>query len=402
MAETIEKPTYKPIAFPKDDRPLFKKLAWQNILFLPAVPILALYGLFTTEMKLYTIIFAVVFGVFSGLGITAGYHRLWSHSSYKATLPLEIFLLIAGVTAVQESAILWCRHHRAHHRYTDTRLDPYNALKGFFYTHIGWLIFRKDRLRFSSLGIPDIKIDQFIKWQHENYNFLAIVFSFIVPTAICGYGWGDWRGGFYIASALRLAVIHQLTFCINSITHIFGTATFGDTQTSKDLTLVALLTFGEGYHNFHHEFPNDYGCTSIIYTFDITRLFIEAMAFLGLAYDLKSTPLDQVKKCYDQMKLKQLRKKKDDIEIDPILEKLPIYTPEEFNTQVKEYNKKWIIINDVICDVSSFIDKHPGGRGYIISGIGKDMSNAFNGGVYQHHSAAHNILSELRVGTIRY
>ncbi|PVU94746.1 hypothetical protein BB560_005664, partial [Smittium megazygosporum] len=306
MSEIIEEYKFKPLMKPVDRRPLAERINWVNLAFVPAMPIIAIYGLFNIEMKSYTIIFAALFGVFSGLGITAGYHRLWSHTSYKATLPLQIILLIAGTASVQESVIRWSRHHRAHHRYTDTPLDPYNAHKGFIYTHMGWLFYKRERSDVGYVGVSDLKANKLLMLQHRTFYPLAFIFSFLIPTVICGLGWGDWAGGLFFASIGRLAIIHELTFCINSITHIFGSSTFGNEQTPKDSTLVGLATFGEGYHNFHHEFPRDYGASTFFFKLDITKWFIDLMAFFGLAYDLNTTPEDQIKMIYIQTRLKEL------------------------------------------------------------------------------------------------
>ncbi|PVV02737.1 hypothetical protein BB560_002806 [Smittium megazygosporum] len=401
MSDIIEKPKLKPLMKPVDKRPLSERVNWANVFLVPAMPLIGIYGLFKVDLKLYTFLFAVLYGFFSGFGMTAGYHRLWSHTSYTATLPLKIFLLMAGSACFEESAISWARHHRAHHRYTDTSLDPYNALDGFIYTHIGWLFYKKQKSEAGYVSISDLKADPILLFQHNFFYPIGFFFAFIVPTFLCGVGWGDWMGGLLFASIGRVAVIHQLTYCINSITHIFGTSTFGDDQTSKDCTLVGFITFGEGYHNFHHEFPNDYGATPLFFQFDVAKWFIDVMAFFGLAYDLKTTPEDQVKKAYVHTRLKELNRIQNLSEFNVHYEKLPEYSPQEFNTQVQDYKKKWLIIENSIYDISSFIENHPGGKAIISSGIGKDMTEAFNGGVYNHHTVARNLLRQFRIGIIK-
>ncbi|KAJ2298288.1 stearoyl-CoA 9-desaturase, partial [Coemansia sp. RSA 2706] len=148
MATThIQRPTYKHSKPPIEDRPLLQRLHWVHIVLLATTPLIALYGMLTTTVRLETIVLMVVTYLISGLGITAGYHRLWSHTAYSATYPLQVFLALAGSAAVQGSIFWWARDHRVHHRYTDTFRDPYNALEGFWHSHIGWMLVKKDRRR---------------------------------------------------------------------------------------------------------------------------------------------------------------------------------------------------------------------------------------------------------------
>ncbi|PVV00383.1 hypothetical protein BB560_005241, partial [Smittium megazygosporum] len=294
MSEIIEKPTYKPFAPPKDDRPLMQKIHWAHVIVLPLVQILAIYGAYTTFVQRKTLVFSIIYYYYSSLGITAGHHRLWSHNSFKAKKLLEILLVIASCASVEQSIFRWVRDHRAHHRYNDTPLDPTNALKGFYHSHIGWLFYKRNKKDLGHVDTSDLKENPLIRFQHDNYPLLILIFSILLPTYVCGLGWGDWRGGFYYAAIFRLAVIHQLTFCNNSIAHMFGKPNYGDTQSARDSGLVAIFTLGEGFHNFHHEFPEDYGCPNYFNQYDITKFFIDAMAFLGLAYDLNTSPRAEI------------------------------------------------------------------------------------------------------------
>merc|ERR1719230_1985668 len=132
----------------------------------------------------------------------------------------------------EASAFDWCLDHRAHHRYTDTERDPYNIKRGFWYAHMGWLLKKRDKKRVKA-DISDLKRNSFLVWQHENYVPLALFTGIILPTVICGLGWGDWAGGFYIAAiACRVAML-QCTFCINSVAHSLGEFTFDDKRTPK-------------------------------------------------------------------------------------------------------------------------------------------------------------------------
>ncbi|KAJ1946676.1 stearoyl-CoA 9-desaturase, partial [Linderina macrospora] len=139
-ASVIERPTYKHDKVPPETRPLLQRIHWVHVILLSSTPLLALYGAMTTALQTKTLALMVIVYLISGLGITAGYHRLWSHVSYEASYPLQVFLALAGSAAVQGSIFWWSRDHRVHHRYTDTSRDPYNALEGFWHSHMGWML----------------------------------------------------------------------------------------------------------------------------------------------------------------------------------------------------------------------------------------------------------------------
>lgn len=153
---------------------------------------------------------SVVYYYITGLGITAGYHRLWAHRSYNASLPLQYFLALAGAGAVQGSIKWWSRGHRAHHRYTDTKLDPYSAHEGFWWAHVGWMIV-KPRGKIGVADISDLTRNKVVRWQHKNYLALLLGFGVAFPTLVAGLGWGDWKGGFFFAGAARLLFVHHVS-----------------------------------------------------------------------------------------------------------------------------------------------------------------------------------------------
>jgi len=260
-------------------------------------------------------------------GITAGYHRLWAHRSYNASKPLQYFLAAAGSGAVQGSIKWWCRGHRAHHRYTDTDLDPYGAHHGLFWSHIGWMIV-KPRRKPGVADVSDLSKNEVIRWQHRWYLELILIMGLGIPTLVAGLGWGDWRGGFFYAGAARLMFVHhvrvflsrsrartytapQSTFCVNSLAHYLGETPFDDKHTPRDHFITALVTIGEGYHNFHHQFPMDYRNAIKWYQYDPTKWFIVTMKKVGLASHLKAFPENEVKKGQLTMELKKLRRKQD-------------------------------------------------------------------------------------------
>ncbi|KAJ2133148.1 stearoyl-CoA 9-desaturase [Coemansia sp. RSA 921] len=397
----IQRPTYKQDKQPVEERSLLQRLHWVHIVLLATTPLLALYGIATTNVRSETLVLTAVVYLISGLGITAGYHRLWAHTAYSATYPLQVFLALAGSAAVQGSIFWWARDHRVHHRYTDTPKDPYDALQGFWHCHIGWMLVKKDRRRLGYADTSDLKTDPLIRWQHKYYPLLVLIFSVAIPILIAGLGWGDWRGGFFYAAVLRMVLFHHATFCINSLAHTIGRHTYDNVQTARDSWITALVTMGEGYHNFHHQFPNDYRNAIRFYQYDPTKWFIRIASTMGLAYDLKTFPANEIEKGQIQMRMKELEMKRAKLTFGTHVNKLPIFTEEEFLDQVKNYKKQWMVIEGFVYDVKPFINDHPGGAALIRGGIGKDMTEAFNGGVYMHHNSARNLMNtSLRVGRL--
>ncbi|CAF1411684.1 unnamed protein product [Adineta steineri] len=380
----------------------YKEINWPQATLLCLEPFIALYGIFTTSFAWQTAIFTLIWYFLTGFGITAGYHRLFAHRAYEATKTLRYILLTFGAGAVQGSAQWWSRGHRAHHRYTDTDLDPYSAHKGMFYSHIGWLIF-KPRRKPGVADVTDLNHDPTIQWQHRNYISLAFFMSFVLPTLICGLGWNDYRGGYFFAGVLRLVFVHHSTFCVNSLAHYLGDTPFDDRHTPRDHFITALVTLGEGYHNFHHEFPSDYRNALRWFQYDPTKLLIEFFKLIGLASNLKEFPNNEIEKGRYTMVHKELEKLGRTIAWPKRNSELPIITFEEYQElSKKDDGRALILIAGFIHDAGHFIDSHPGGRALIKSYIGKDATVAFYGGIHDHNTAAHNMLAMMRVAICKY
>ncbi|CAJ0827257.1 5696_t:CDS:2 [Entrophospora sp. SA101] len=313
---------------------------------------------------------------------------LWAHRAYKASRPLEIFLLFGASGAVEGSVRWWCRDHRAHHRYTDTEKDPYSAHKGLLYSHIGWMLLKQNPNTIGKADISDLNSDPLLRFQHRNFLYFALGMGFLLPTL----------GGFYFAAVLRLVVVHHATFCVNSLAHFLGDAPFDDRRTPRDHFLTAIFTLGEGYHNFHHEFPMDYRNAIKFYQYDPTKWLIRFLSYFKLTHHLKKFPDNEIKKGILLMKQKKLDDAKKLLYWGVPLNQLPVYTFDEFKEHAQ--NNNWILIEGIIYDVTNFIEEHPGGRSLITTSIGKDMTTAFNGGVYDHSNAARNLTSNFRVGVI--
>ncbi|KIK57455.1 hypothetical protein GYMLUDRAFT_46345 [Collybiopsis luxurians FD-317 M1] len=370
---------------------------WFNIGILTITPSIALAGLVLVPLRSPTMWFSILYYVFTMMGITAGYHRLWSHRAFTASLPLQWFLILGGTSAVQGSCYWWARAHRSHHRHTDTDLDPYDSKRGLLWTHIGWMIF-KTNLHTGTADISDLRKDPLIQFQHQYYFPLTFLFGIILPSVVPGFLWGDWWGGFCFAAIFRLTVAHHSTFCINSIAHYLGSTPYDDRLSPRDHLLSAILTMGEGYHNFHHQFPMDYRNAYLWYQYDPTKWFIAICRLLGLADNLRIFPSNEIHKSSLTMQLKALKKTQDTIVWPASVDELPVVSWETFQEESK--SRTLIIVSGFIHDVSSFVEQHPGGQHLLIKNSGHDMTASFFGGFYTHSNAAHNLLAMMRVGIL--
>lgn len=377
----------------------YKHINWLNTYFIVIVPLMGLASTYWVPLTNKTAIWAIFYYFNTGLGITAGYHRLWAHRCYKARLPLQIYLAAAGAGAVEGSIRWWSRGHRAHHRYTDTEKDPYSVRKGLLYSHMGWMLLKQNPKRMGRTDVTDLDEDPLVIWQHRNFLKCVITMSLVFPTMVAGLGWNDWLGGFVYAGILRIFFVQQATFCINSLAHWLGDQPFDDRNSPRDNWITALVTLGEGYHNFHHEFPSDYRNAIRWFQYDPTKWCIWMWKQVGLAYDLNTFRQNEIDKGRLQQEQKKLDQRRAKLDWGMPLDRLPVIEWDDFIEASKE--RALVAIGGVVHDVTHFIKDHPGGRTLISSAIGKDATAIFNGGVYLHSNAAHNLLSTMRVGVIR-
>ena len=226
----------------------------------------------------------------NGMSITCGYHRLMSHSAYDAHPILKVAYLLFGAMALQNSALVWSAGHRVHHRFIDDpQRDPYCAGKGFWFSHIGWMLFNHPSGQVDFGTVKDLQRDPLIMFQHKYYVPIAVGANFGLPI-MAGLITGDVWGTLLLAGFLRLVVSHHFTFFINSLAHMWGAQPYTDKNTARDNGVIALLTYGEGYHNFHHMFAHDYRNGVRWWQWDPSKWFIRLMSWIGLARNLKQVP----------------------------------------------------------------------------------------------------------------
>jgi stearoyl-CoA desaturase (delta-9 desaturase) len=225
-----------------------------------AIPFAWGWGLTWTDVAI-----ALVFYVVSGLGITVGYHRYFTHGSFKAQRPLRVALALAGSLAMQGPVITWVADHRRHHAFSDKEGDPHSPwlfgtgpaalAKGFWHAHTGWLFDRDqtNRERFT----PDLLADADIR-RVDRFFVLWSVLTLLVPAALGGLLTLSWWGAltaFFWAGLVRVGLLHHVTWSINSICHMIGEQPFAARDHSRNVWPLAVLSFGESWHNLHHADP---------------------------------------------------------------------------------------------------------------------------------------------------
>ncbi len=268
---------------------------WPSIIFLVAISLIAvvacplhliLYGIRPETAWLF-------FGMCAATvtAITAGYHRLYAHKTYKAGPLYQFVMLALGAATFQQSALKWASLHRTHHQFTDTERDPYNIKKGFFYAHMGWILFYIRSIDFSN--VKDLEKSKLVMHQHKHFQWWALGFGVVMP-ALIGLAYGNVWEALLFGVAGRMFVIFQVTFFINSFAHTFGHATYDGETSARDNWIGALLTGGEGYHSFHHRFPNDYRNGVRWYHWDPSKWFIFVSSKLGWTWALQRATRQQV------------------------------------------------------------------------------------------------------------
>lgn len=275
----------------------FKNFNWGPGLFLIiyqtclliALPFYFIYDLPSWKMVLASVVLLYL----TGLSITAGYHRFYAHRSYRTNSFIEGILLFFGSMAGQGSALRWAFDHRLHHAHVDTDLDPYSIKNGFWYAHFLWIL-QKPR-EIDPKVVPDLMKNRLVQFQ-DRYAPLLMVFTNVATFLVVGYLLNDYTGAFFLACWTRLFVLHHFTWFINSLAHTWGDKPFCQEQTAVNNYVIALLTFGEGYHNFHHTFANDYRNGIRWYQYDPTKWLIWTLNKLGLATALKRMDPYTIKK----------------------------------------------------------------------------------------------------------
>lgn len=265
-----------------------RRVQWLNVLFLVGTLVVAIVG---TPWYLYTrglgwpeaLTFAGLW-LAVGISVTGGYHRLFAHKTYRAAWPVRLFYLVFGAGALENSVLNWAADHRIHHSEVDQERDPYNIQKGFWWAHMGWIFYSNESPPESV--VRDLVEDPLVRWQGRWYPVIGTAVAFGIPLVV-GLATGHLLGCLLIGGVLRVVVSHHGTFFINSLCHMVGGQPYSREHSARDSAVMAVLAFGEGYHNYHHSFPFDYRNGIKGWHFDPAKWTIYGLSVVGLTRDLR-------------------------------------------------------------------------------------------------------------------
>ena len=235
------------------------------------------------------------FLIATGLSITLGYHRLFAHVAFQARWPVRLATLVFGAAAFENCALAWVSDHRRHHKHVDHDEDPYDISKGFWHAHIGWILFKLDP-KPPWDNVADLSKDRLVLWQRRFYVPIAVGVGFALP-ALLGFwhnGWLGALGGLLLAGVARVTAVQHMTFFINSLCHTIGSQPYSNKCSARDSWIMALFTFGEGYHNYHHEFQHDYRNGVKWWHWDPTKWTIWTLEKVRLVRGLRRVPEEKV------------------------------------------------------------------------------------------------------------
>lgn len=243
----------------------------------------ALLAFWPAMFTLKAVATALVLQAVCAMGITIGYHRLLTHRSFRCSRPVEYFLTLLGCLNLQGGPIKWVATHRLHHQHSDEEQDPHSPLHGFFWSHVIWCFTYDpafDAYKSYSQYAKDLARDRGQVFLERT----VVLWQLVLAGAL--YLWGGWPAVVW-GVFVRLVYVYHITWFVNSASHTWGYRTYETTDVSRNLWWVALLSFGEGWHNNHHAYPRSARHGLRFWEFDASWLVIRAMAALGLASDIR-------------------------------------------------------------------------------------------------------------------
>lgn len=278
----------------------FKKVNWITSSFLIGTLLLSLtavpWYIWVHGLDWFMVGLFFFFAIATGLSITMGYHRLFSHLAFRAKWPVRLFTLLFGAASFENSALDWASDHRRHHKHCDHDDDPYDISKGFMWAHIGWLMF-KLRPEPPRDNVKDLEKDPLVCWQDRHTQKIAVIVGLVLPFLI-GLAWYQTLiggiGALLIAGVLRIVCVQHATFFINSLCHTIGNQPYDTRCSARDSWIMALFTFGEGYHNYHHSFQHDYRNGVKPWHWDPTKWTIQVLHWMGMVDNLRTVPEEKI------------------------------------------------------------------------------------------------------------
>ncbi|PWT87507.1 MAG: acyl-CoA desaturase [Blastocatellia bacterium] len=266
-----------------------KGINWHTAIFLSIFHVLAVFAFFVFSWK-WLVVSLMLNWVSGSLGIGIGFHRLLTHRGFQTPKWVEYVLTLCGMLALEGGAINWVVTHRIHHAFTEQPADPHSPREGVWWSHVGWILRGTSQQHpehvMRRYG-PDLMKDPVHVWLNRLY-FLPLVISGLVLLAIGGWTAVLWGVFFRVVYGLHV------TWLVNSATHLWGSRRFATSDDSTNSWWVALLTFGEGWHNNHHAFPRAARHGLMWYELDINWIGIRALQLLGLAKSIKLVSKEQI------------------------------------------------------------------------------------------------------------
>lgn len=278
------------------------RIRWPDLTAQLFIHIGCLYGAFLmcTAAKMYTNLWVLFIVYSSGIGITAGAHRLWSHRAYKAKWPLRLLLVFLFTITGQRHVFQWALDHRVHHKYCETDADPHDSRRGFLFSHVGWLVLTPhpdvERKRLA-VDMSDLEADPIVMWQKRLYIPLFAIFVIGFPVFVPCYFWNeDLWVSFFVNFNCRFCITLNIAFFVNSVAHMWGKRPYDKKIGPVENVAVSIAALGEGWHNYHHVFPWDYKTAELgDYTLNPTTAFIDLCARFGWAYERRTVSSNMVK-----------------------------------------------------------------------------------------------------------
>ncbi|XP_070504677.1 delta(9)-fatty-acid desaturase fat-7-like [Chironomus tepperi] len=282
----------------KEEKPYKMEIVWRNVIIFIVLHYFFYKAIVNWDKKLFAMQFT--YGFIASFGIPVGAHRYWAHRSFKANYAFQVLMMIFQTICIQNDIIEWVRDHRVHHKFSDTDADPSNSKRGFFFSHMGWLMCKKHpdvRKYGAKVDMSDLESDPLLLFQRKYYLPMVLILAVIIPIYV------TWRllsypflQSFYM-NTFRYVLSLHITWCTNSVAHVGSWKPYDKTIAASDSRINGTLTFGEGWHNFHHTFPWDYKVSEKpLYRHNFGMMFIDFFAWLGWVTDLKIASEDLIRK----------------------------------------------------------------------------------------------------------
>ena len=259
---------------------------WGTIAFMAAIHVLAVVALLPRFWSLPAVAtLLILYWITACLGVTIGYHRLLSHRSFRVPRWLERFFATCGALSCQHGPIEWVGLHRHHHKFSDTEVDHHDSHKGFWWSHMGWMLTTIPAASAVARLTGDLQSDPYYRWLNRWFLLLQLPLGLLLFAIGSLTGVGGWALVLW-GIPLRLVLVYHCTWLVNSATHCWGSVAHDSGDNSRNNPWVAALTFGEGWHNNHHAFPHSarHGWGRQI---DLTWQHIRALRALGLASQVR-------------------------------------------------------------------------------------------------------------------